>query len=498
MIFQLGTKGYGKYSNVRKPLSKLNYPKAIKNLTTLRENLDNLLTNPQYLIPYLAHSLESEVTDKDGKKSKVDNKDAILSALKAAIENNPMYGEDTKKLRLQDIEDLGKIVDSYREYDKKLTEFMTTPSKVEQQHRKADNKAKNKSIKSLFSNIKKEINFKKPSSIKAVYNKYKQAVQDAGGWNAFLATLSEEERKAVTSAVGEDDIKDAVKKAAASDDQADDRVKKAAQQVLDGIPEYSKEAIIALSKDSSPLDPAITKAAEKAVEDEGINDAVAKAAAIATKEEEIKKSINKAVQLAANAISESNDAENDKLQKSIKNLAENPSQDGTPNITAEMANTNDGTPNISPDGLADDSSEDSFYKESHNRSQNYVEQERKKQSFVPQSRKRGYERRRQFTEYYLFGKDGQTLYDYYFTQFDFPSQENKPYRTSGGNLVWNNELKSNIPSNWSSISLSDIINILSGFAFSSSSIKEHFDTSSAYGLSPEYTASTKSLIRSYG
>lgn len=387
---------------------------AIKNLTTLKENLNNLLTNPEYLIPYLAHSLESEVTDKDGKKSKVDNKDAILSALKAAIESNPMYGEDTKKLRLQDIEDLGKIVDSYREYDKKLTEFMTTPSKVEQQHRKADNKAKNKSIKSLFSNIKKEINFKKPSSIKAVYNKYKQAVQDAGGWNAFLATLSEEERKAVTSAVGEDDIKDAVKKAVASDDQADDRVKKAAQQVLDGIPEYSKEAIIALSKDSSPLDPAITKAAEKAVEDEGINDAVAKAAAIATKEEEIKKSINKAVQLAANAISESNDAENDKLQKSIKNLAENPSEDGTPNITAEMANTNDGTPNISPDGLADDSSEDSFYKESHNRSQNYVEQERKKQSFVPQSRKRGYERRRQFTEYYLFGKDGQTLYDYYF------------------------------------------------------------------------------------
>ena len=32
MIFHLGTKGYGKYSNVRKPLSKLNYPKAMKNL----------------------------------------------------------------------------------------------------------------------------------------------------------------------------------------------------------------------------------------------------------------------------------------------------------------------------------------------------------------------------------------------------------------------------------------------------------------------------------
>lgn len=32
MIFHLGTKGYGKYSNVRKPLSSLDYPKAIKNI----------------------------------------------------------------------------------------------------------------------------------------------------------------------------------------------------------------------------------------------------------------------------------------------------------------------------------------------------------------------------------------------------------------------------------------------------------------------------------
>ena len=32
MIFQLGTKGYGKYSNVCKPLSRLDYPKAIRNI----------------------------------------------------------------------------------------------------------------------------------------------------------------------------------------------------------------------------------------------------------------------------------------------------------------------------------------------------------------------------------------------------------------------------------------------------------------------------------
>ncbi len=65
------------------------------------------------------------------------------------------------------------------------------------------------------------------------------------------------------------------------------------------------------------------------------------------------------------------------------------------------------------------------------------------------------------------------LYDYYFTQFDFPNQENKPYRISNGDFVWSNELKSNIPLGWCSISLSDIINILSGFAFSSDSYVEN-------------------------
>ena len=65
------------------------------------------------------------------------------------------------------------------------------------------------------------------------------------------------------------------------------------------------------------------------------------------------------------------------------------------------------------------------------------------------------------------------LYDYYFTQFDFPNQENKPYCISNGVFVWNNELKSNIPLGWCCISLSDIINILSGFAFSSDSYVEN-------------------------
>jgi type I restriction enzyme S subunit len=41
-----------------------------------------------------------------------------------------------------------------------------------------------------------------------------------------------------------------------------------------------------------------------------------------------------------------------------------------------------------------------------------------------------------------------TLYDYWFVQFDFPDKGGKPYKTSGGKMVWNEELKRDIPDGW--------------------------------------------------
>ena len=40
------------------------------------------------------------------------------------------------------------------------------------------------------------------------------------------------------------------------------------------------------------------------------------------------------------------------------------------------------------------------------------------------------------------------LYDYWFVQFDFPVENGKPYKSSGGKMVWNEELKKEIPINW--------------------------------------------------
>ena len=41
-----------------------------------------------------------------------------------------------------------------------------------------------------------------------------------------------------------------------------------------------------------------------------------------------------------------------------------------------------------------------------------------------------------------------TLYDYWFTQFDFPNENGKPYQSSGGKMIMNNCLKKKIPNGW--------------------------------------------------
>ena len=54
------------------------------------------------------------------------------------------------------------------------------------------------------------------------------------------------------------------------------------------------------------------------------------------------------------------------------------------------------------------------------------------------------------------------LYDYWFVQFDFPNEEGKPYKSSGGAMVWNEKLKREIPQGWYADNICKIANILSG------------------------------------
>ena len=57
-----------------------------------------------------------------------------------------------------------------------------------------------------------------------------------------------------------------------------------------------------------------------------------------------------------------------------------------------------------------------------------------------------------------------TLYDYWFLQFDFPDQNGKPYKSSGGKMVYNSELKREIPEGWEVDSLWNIANFYNGLA----------------------------------
>jgi len=52
-----------------------------------------------------------------------------------------------------------------------------------------------------------------------------------------------------------------------------------------------------------------------------------------------------------------------------------------------------------------------------------------------------------------------TLYDYWFVQFDFPNEQGKPYKSSGGKMVYNKELKREIPLGWEVKFLSKITSV---------------------------------------
>lgn len=66
----------------------------------------------------------------------------------------------------------------------------------------------------------------------------------------------------------------------------------------------------------------------------------------------------------------------------------------------------------------------------------------------------------------------QTIYDYWFVQFDFPNKETKPYKSNEGKMVWNDVLKRNIPENWQAVPLNNWLNIKSGFPFDSDTYKK--------------------------
>ena len=62
------------------------------------------------------------------------------------------------------------------------------------------------------------------------------------------------------------------------------------------------------------------------------------------------------------------------------------------------------------------------------------------------------------------------LYDYWFVQFDFPNADGKPYKSTGGKMVWNEELKREIPEGWEVKKLGELFTTNRGVSYSTKTI----------------------------
>ncbi|MBI0113467.1 MULTISPECIES: restriction endonuclease subunit S [unclassified Gilliamella] len=95
-----------------------------------------------------------------------------------------------------------------------------------------------------------------------------------------------------------------------------------------------------------------------------------------------------------------------------------------------------------------------------------------------------------------------TLYDYWFVQFDFPNEEGKPYKSSGGKMVYNSTLKREIPEGWSVDRLKPYINFKRGISYKSNEISDiqgkEFLNLNSFSLKGEFKIEgTKHFIGKY-
>jgi len=65
------------------------------------------------------------------------------------------------------------------------------------------------------------------------------------------------------------------------------------------------------------------------------------------------------------------------------------------------------------------------------------------------------------------------LYDYWFVQFDFPDENGKPYKSSGGKMIWSEELKRKIPESWKVDVLKNHLTIERGISYKGTDLQDN-------------------------
>lgn len=92
----------------------------------------------------------------------------------------------------------------------------------------------------------------------------------------------------------------------------------------------------------------------------------------------------------------------------------------------------------------------------------------------------------------------ETIYDYWFVQFDFPDENGKPYKSSGGKMVWNDKLNLQIPNTWQSTELSSYGKIISGGTPSTENEDFYADDGIAWITPNDLSNNTSNMFISHG
>lgn len=69
-------------------------------------------------------------------------------------------------------------------------------------------------------------------------------------------------------------------------------------------------------------------------------------------------------------------------------------------------------------------------------------------------------------------KMAKTIYDYWFLQFEFPNEEGRPYKSSGGKMAWNEELEREIPVGWKVKKIGETFSSSRGISYNSKNLGE--------------------------
>lgn len=82
-----------------------------------------------------------------------------------------------------------------------------------------------------------------------------------------------------------------------------------------------------------------------------------------------------------------------------------------------------------------------------------------------------------------------TIYDYWFVQFDFPDEKGRPYKSSGGKMVYNAELNRKIPEGWEVVNIQKCCKIVD--CLHSKKPKYHYENDKYYLLQLENLVNLK-------